>query len=61
MGLWSLEQNPWQFALKPELGMMYKMASGGAFKLGLKYYTGMGGELDTQGYFTVSVGFAWAF
>ena len=61
MGLWSLEQNPWQFALKPELGMMYKMSSGTAFKLGLKYYTGMGGELDTQSYFTVSVGFAWAF
>jgi opacity protein-like surface antigen len=61
MGIWYLEQNPWQFALKPEAGFMYKFASGGAFKLGFKYITGMGGELDTQGYFTISTGFAFQF
>jgi hypothetical protein len=61
MGIWVLEDNPWQFALKPEVGMLYKFASGGAFKLGLKYYTGMGGDIGTQGYFTVSAGFAFGF
>jgi opacity protein-like surface antigen len=61
MGIWYLEENPWQFALKPEAGMLYKVSSGTALKLGFKYYTGMGGELDTQGYFTISIGLAWAF
>jgi hypothetical protein len=62
MGVWSLEQNPWQFALKPEVGLMYKVSYGTALKLGLKYYEGFkAGELENQGYFTVSVGFAWGF
>ena len=61
MGIWYVEENPWQFALKPEVGMMFNMATGSAVKLGFKYYTGMGGDLDTQGYFTVSLGFAFKF
>lgn len=62
MGVWSVEQNPWQFALKPEIGMMYKVSYGTALKLGLKYYTGFkAGDLETQNYFTISVGFAWGF
>jgi outer membrane protein len=61
MGIWYLEENPWQFAVKPEVGMMYKVSNGSALKLGLKYYAGMGGDLDTQGYLTVSLGFAFGF
>jgi opacity protein-like surface antigen len=61
MGIWYVEENPWQFALKPEVGMLYKFASGGAFKLGVKYYTGFGGDLGTQGYITISAGFAFGF
>ena len=61
MGVWTLEENPWQFALKPEVGLLYKVSNGTALKLGFKYYTGMGGELDTQGYFTISLGFAFRF
>ncbi len=61
MGIWTLEDNPWQFALKPEAGFMYKFAYGGAFKLGVKYYTGFGGDLGTQGYVTVSAGIAFGF
>jgi hypothetical protein len=40
---------------------MYKFAYASAFKLGVKYYTGMGGDLGTQGYVTVSAGFAFGF
>ncbi|MFO7614070.1 MAG: outer membrane beta-barrel protein [Bacteroidales bacterium] len=58
MGIWTLEEDPWQFALKPEFGMLYAVTPGTGLKLGFKYYTGMGGELDTQGYFTISVGMA---
>jgi outer membrane protein len=61
MGIWVLETNPWQFALKPEVGFMYKISYGSALKLGFKYYSGMGGDLDTQSYFTISAGFAFGF
>ncbi len=60
MGVWRFEEDPWQFALKPEFGLMYEFSNSTAFKLGLKYYTGMGGELDTQGYLTISAGFAFS-
>jgi hypothetical protein len=61
MGVWRFEENPWQFAIKPEFGLMYELSNSTAFKLGLKYYTGMGGELDTQGYLTISAGLAFGF
>lgn len=62
MGVWGVEQNPWQFALKPEVGLMYKISFGTALKLGLKYYNGFkAGDLENQGYFTIAVGFAWGF
>lgn len=61
MGIWTLEDNPWQFALKPEAGFLYKFSPGSAIKLGVKYYTGFGGDLGTQGYVTISAGFAFGF
>ena len=61
MGIWVLEENPWQFAIKPEVGLLYNFSFGSALKLGFKYYTGFGGDLGTQGYFTISAGFAWGF
>ena len=61
MGIWVLEENPWQFAMKPEVGLLYNFSYGSALKLGVKYYTGFGGDLGTQGYFTISAGFAWGF
>jgi outer membrane protein len=61
MGIWSVEENPWQFALKPEAGLMYKFAYSNAIKLGVKYYSGFGGELGTLGYLTVSAGVAFGF
>jgi outer membrane protein len=62
MGMYRWEENPWHFALKPEFGLMYEMSPGTAFKLGLKYYTGFkAGELDTQGYLTISAGLAFTF
>jgi outer membrane protein W len=61
MGIWLIEENPWQFALKPEVGCMFKFAGYNAFKLGVKYNTGFGGDLGTQGYVTVSAGVAFGF
>jgi hypothetical protein len=61
MGIWLIEENPWQFALKPEAGLMYKFAYSNAIKIGVKYYSGFGGDLGTQGYLTVSAGVAFGF
>jgi outer membrane protein len=61
MGIWYVEENPWQFAMKPEAGFMYKVSYGTALKLGVKYNVGIGGDLGTQGYVTVSAGFAFGF
>ena len=61
MGIWRLKEDPWQFALKPEAGFMYSFSYGSAVKLGVKYYSAFGGSLGTQGYVTVSLGFAWGF
>jgi hypothetical protein len=40
---------------------MYKVSYGTALKLGVKYNVGIGGDLGTQGYVTVSAGFAFGF
>lgn len=61
MGIWYVEENPWQFAVKPEAGLMYNISYGTALKLGFKYYAGLGGDMGTQGYFTIGVGFAFKF
>ncbi len=62
MGIWRWEENPWHFAMKPEVGLMYKFAFASAFKLSAKYYTGFkAGDLETQSYITVSAGFAFGF
>ena len=59
MGQWRLKENPWSFAVKPELGLLYEMSFSTSFKLAAKYYNGFKtGQLDNQGYFSVSAGFA---
>lgn len=62
MGTWRLEENPWHFALKPEVGLMYKISYGTSFKLSARYFTGFSaGDLDTQSYLSISAGFAFHF
>ncbi len=62
MGIYRWEENPWHFALKPEVGFLYHVSQGTSVKLAGKYYYGFqSGDLDSQGYFTVSVGLAFGF
>ncbi len=62
MGTWILKINPWHFAVKGEAGFMYELPSGFTFKVAGKYLNGFkSGDLETQGYFTVSIGAAFAF
>lgn len=58
MSLYTLENDAWQFAIRPELGILIKGAPGLAFNVSSKYYYGFkGGDLPAQGFFTVNVGF----
>lgn len=57
MGTFTLKEEAWHFALKPEIGVIYDMNFNTGFKLGLKYYTGFGaGDLETQSYLAISAG-----
>ncbi|WP_020527632.1 outer membrane beta-barrel protein [Flexithrix dorotheae] len=60
MGTWRIEENPWHFALKPEVGFLYEISYSTSFKLAAKYYHGFqAGELsEPQGYISISTGIA---
>ena len=57
MGTWRLEDKVWQFALKPELGLIYEAGLNTSLKLEAKYYTGFGSSLETQSFLAISTGF----
>jgi outer membrane protein len=62
MNLYRFEISPWHFAMKPEVGLLFDISSNTALKLAAKYYYGFKtSDLDSQGYFTVSAGFAFHF
>jgi len=62
MNLYRFELSPWHFAMKPEVGILYEISNKTSLKLAGKYYYGFEtDDLDSQGYFTVSLGFAFHF
>jgi outer membrane protein W len=57
MGLYTIEEEAWQFALRPELGVLFNVSEGLDLMLAAKYYAGFrGGDLDAQNYFTINLG-----
>lgn len=57
MGLYTFERRAWHFAMRPELGILFKTGSNFSLSLLTKYYYGFkSGELPSQGYFTVNFG-----
>ena len=59
MGLYLIKENPWHFAIKPELGFFYGISYSSSIKISAKYYSGFSsGSLDNQGYFSICVGMA---
>jgi hypothetical protein len=57
MGTFTLEEEAWHFALKPEIGLIYDLSFSTGFKVGAKYYTGLAaGDLETQSYLAISAG-----
>jgi len=60
MNLYRLIENTWHFALKGELGMLYQISYNSSVKFAAKYYTGFKTAImDSQGYFSLSLGMAW--
>lgn len=59
MGIYRFQENPWHFAIKPELGLLYEMSYSTSLKFAAKYYNGFkSGDLENQGFFSISLGFA---
>jgi hypothetical protein len=55
-GIYSFTNDAWQFALKPELGIIFK-TDGASLSLSSKYYYGFkGGDLPARSYFTINIG-----
>jgi len=61
-GLYRIYNNTWQFCVRPEAGLVYKMSETSGLNAGIKYYANFeNDDLAAQAYFTVNVGFAFAF
>jgi hypothetical protein len=57
MNLYTLEQDAWQFALRPELGFIIEPTPGVGLLVCSKYYYGFKtNQMNAQGYFTINVG-----
>lgn len=63
MSQYTFQLEAWNFALQPEVGLLYSANPETTLKLSLKYFYGFqaGSELETpQSYFAVNVGFVFA-
>lgn len=60
MGMYRWKENPWQFAVKGELGVLYELSYRSSVKFAAKYYNGFkSNSLDGQSYFSLNLGMAW--
>ena len=58
MGQYTIEEDAWHFAVRPEIGILYEMNEGMSFSVTGKYYMGFeAGDLDAQNYFALNFGF----
>lgn len=58
MGQYTLQQDAWHFALRPEVGILYEANPGLSFTVTGKYYYGFeAGDLPAQGFFALNFGF----
>lgn len=58
MGVFYIQEDSWQFAIKPEVGLLFEVNQKGALKFSVKYYNGFdSGDLKGQSY--VSLGFGY--
>jgi hypothetical protein len=60
MGIFTSEETHWQFALRPELGLLYRPAQYVGFKFGAKYYQSFSSN-DLAGQSTIGLDFGIVF
>lgn len=57
-GLYRINNDAWQFCIRPELGVAMRVPNGGAFVLSGKYFAGFEAEdLEGQSYISLNIGF----
>jgi len=58
MSAYTFEKDAWHFVLRPEIGVLIKAAPGVGIMLASKYYYGFkAGDLPSQAYLTINIGF----
>lgn len=58
MGVFYIEEETWQFVIKPEVGLLFGVGSGGAIKFSVKYYNGFAsGGVEAQTYVALGIGY----
>lgn len=62
VGIWEFSNEAWHFALKPEVGLIYKLGADAGVLLNVKYYDAFKTS-DTKAitYLTTNLGFIWIF
>jgi len=62
MGLYTIREDVWHFALKPEAGLLFKTRPDFGIMLCVKYYNGFNSEdLGTRNYVATNIGFVWEY
>ncbi len=58
MGVFYIQEESWQFVIKPEVGLLFELYSSGAIKFSVKYYNGFdSGDLEGQSYVSLGIGY----
>lgn len=58
MGQYTFEQDAWNFALRPEIGVLIETSPNMSLSVTGKYYYGFeAGDLPSQSYFALNLGF----
>jgi len=61
-GLYRISNNSWEFCVRPEAGIIFKLSDALGATAGVKYYANFKNDkLDEQSYLTVNVGMAFGF
>ena len=62
MGMYTIEENVWHFALRPEAGLIYSLNYNTGLIVTAKYYSNSkSGDISSRNFMTVNVGFAWSY
>ncbi len=62
MGVWTVQETAWHFAIKPEIGALFEINPGLAFKFAAKYHVGFKASgLETQSYLALNFGLAFVY